>query len=202
MPKNSSEVEAASVSLLSTGKKALAISLNKQNVTLASPNGASSYEGGSVPFDHWLKQEAFSVSQKIVESFPGLRGYVGVDFVLTEHKVFVVDVNPRLTTSYVGLRKVAGFNVAQALLDAVLKGNLPAKPEIEGFRLLLKSRNSYTQAMVVYQKAAKLSSVVSPPFPLKDYSQAVSLVLGKGDNLKDANLHLEEAKKHLLNIIP
>ncbi len=193
--------QAASVSLLSTGKKAVSLSLNKQNIVFASPNGASSYEGGTVPFDHWLKQEAFSVSQKIVEAFPGLRGYVGVDFVLTEHKVFVVDINPRLTTSYVGLRIVEGFNVAQALLDAVLKGILPSKSEIEGFACFSKIETA-APSTGVYQKATKLSYVVSPPFPLNDYIQAVSLVLGKGASLKDAYLHLEEAKKHLLNIIP
>ena len=193
--------EAASVSLLSTGKKAIALSLNKQNVTLAGPYEVSSYDGGAVPFDHWLKQEAFRVSQRVVEAFPGLKGYVGIDFVLTEHKVFVVDANPRLTTSYVGLRSVEGFNVAQALLDAVLRGTLPAKSEIEGYACFSKVETP-TPTMVVYQKAAKLSSVVSPPFPLNDSPPAVSLVLGKGASLKDANLHLEEAKKHLLNIIP
>jgi predicted ATP-grasp superfamily ATP-dependent carboligase len=193
--------EAASVSLLSTGKKTVALSLNKQNVTLAGPNGVSSYEGGTVPFDHRLKQEAFRVSQRVVEAFSGLRGYVGVDFVLTEHKVFVVDANPRLTTSYVGLRSVEGFNVTQALLAAVLKGTLPDKTEIEGYACFSKV-DTPIPSFGVYQKAAKLSSIVSPPFPLNDYSQAVSLVIGKGANLKDATLHLEEAKKHLLNIIP
>ena len=193
--------QAASVSLLSTGKKAVALSLNKQNVTLAGPNEVSSYDGGAVPFDYWLKQEAFRVSQRVVEAFPELRGYVGVDFVLTEHKVFVVDANPRLTTSYVGLRSVEGFNVAQALLDAVLRGTLPAKSEIEGYACFSKVETP-TPTTEVYQKAAKLSSVVSPPFPLNDSPQAVSLVLGKGSDIENATLHLEEAKKHLLNIIP
>ena len=86
-----------------------------------------SYDGGCVPFEHPLKQEAFTLTEKVVESF-GLRGYVGVDFVLAEDKAFVVDVNPRLTTSYVGLREVAGFNVAQAVIDAVTEGYPSAKP--------------------------------------------------------------------------
>jgi predicted ATP-grasp superfamily ATP-dependent carboligase len=193
--------EAASVSLLSTGKKAVSLSLNKQNIILENPDGISSYEGGTIPFDHWLKQEALRVSQRVVEAFSGLRGYVGVDFVLTEHKVFVVDINPRLTTSYIGLRSVEEFNVAQSLLDAVLKGTLPAKNEIEGYACFSKVETT-TPSRSVYQKAAKLSSVVSPPFPLKDNPQAVSLVIGEGVNIKDATLHLEEAKKHLLNIIP
>ncbi|HLN88767.1 MAG TPA: ATP-grasp domain-containing protein, partial [Candidatus Binatia bacterium] len=109
--------EAASVSLLSTGKKAMALTLNKQNVAIAGSDSSSRYEGGTVPFDHWLKQETFRVAERVVEAFRGLKGYVGVDVVFTEHKVFVVDINPRLTTSYVGLRKVAGFNVAEALAN-------------------------------------------------------------------------------------
>jgi tyramine---L-glutamate ligase len=193
--------QAASVSLLSTGKKAAALSLNKQNIVLANPNGDSSYEGGTVPFDHWLKQEAFSISQKLVENFPGLRGYIGIDLVLTEHKVFVVDVNPRLTTSYIGLRIVEEFNIAQALLDAVLKDILPSKNEIEGVACFSKIEIP-TPSMVVYQRTSKLNSIVSPPFPLNDNRQGISLIQGKGANLKDANLHLEEAKKDLLSIIP
>jgi len=192
--------EAASVSLLSTGKKVMALCLNKQNIILAGPDAASSYEGGAVPFDHWLKQEAFSVAEKVVEVFSGLRGYVGVDFVLTEHKPFVVDVNPRLTMSYVGLRKVAGFNVAEALVNAVLKDTLPGKPEIAGFACFSKVETP-KPTMAAFQKAAKLGAVVSPPFPLNENAKSIALTLGEADTLEDAKLHLEEAKKRLHNII-
>jgi predicted ATP-grasp superfamily ATP-dependent carboligase len=192
--------ESVSVSLLSTGKKALALSLNKQNVTLAEPNDASSYEGGIVPFDHLLKPEAFALTEKVVSSIQGLRGYVGVDLVLTQTKPFVVDVNPRLTASYVGLRKVVGFNVAQALVNAVLKGELPAKHENQGFACFSKLEVP-KPTINAFQKAARLSAVVSPPFPLNDNTKAYSIVIGHGDSLENASLRLEEAKKTLLNII-
>ena len=55
--------EAVSVSLLCTGGEALAISLNEQNIKLATPEADSSYEGGVVPFDHPLKHEAFKVAE-------------------------------------------------------------------------------------------------------------------------------------------
>lgn len=192
--------ESASVSLLSNGKKALALSLNKQNVTLAEPDGTSSYDGGVVPFEHPLKHEAFTLAQKVVESIRGLRGYVGVDLIFGEKEIFVVDVNPRLTTSYVGLREVAGFNVADALVNAVLKGKLPAKNERMGFACFSKTETA-TPTIEAFQKAAKLDTVVSPPFPLEDNAKSCALVIGEGDNLKNASLRLEEAKKHLRNII-
>jgi predicted ATP-grasp superfamily ATP-dependent carboligase len=194
------EGEAASVSLLSARGKALAISLNKQNVKIAMPETVSSYEGGTVPFNHPLKQEAFAMAQKVVESFSGLRGYVGVDLVLTKDKPFVVDVNPRLTTSYVGLCKIANFNVAQALVNAVLKSELPAKPESHGFACFSKVETP-KPTISAFQKAAQISEVISPPFPLNDNTKACSLIAGHGDSLENARLRFEEAKKRLFNII-
>ena len=190
--------EDASVSLLSTGEKAVAVSLNKQNITLAEPDGISSYDGGSVPFDHQLKQEAFRVAEKVVKSIAGLRGYVGVDLILTQEKPFVVDVNPRLTTSYVGLRRVAGFNVAEAIVSAVLKGSLPTKIATNRYASFSKIDTKKPSVNAFY-KATHLNNVVSPPFPLNETS--TTLLIGEGESLQDSRLQLEEAKKSLLSII-
>jgi tyramine---L-glutamate ligase len=192
--------EAASVSLLSTGKKAIALSLNKQNVNLDIPEATSNYEGGDVPFEHWLKQEAFKIAEKIIEAFSNLKGYVGVDFVFTEHKPFVVDVNPRLTTSYIGLRKVARFNIAEALVNAVLKDTLPTKIENKGFASFSKVEIS-KPTITKFQKSAQMTAVVSPPFPINENEKSIALIIGEGATLNDAKMHLEETKKSLHNII-
>jgi hypothetical protein len=192
--------EAASASVLCTGGKALAISLNKQNVKVAMPEAVSSYEGGTVPFNHPLKQEVLRVGEKVVESFPGLKGYVGVDLVLAKDKPFVVDVNPRLTTSYVGLCRVATFNVAEALVNAVSKRKLPTKQEINGFVYFSKVETPKPTAST-FEKAAQIKEVVSPPFPLDDNDNACSLVTGHGESMDKALLQFEEAKKRLLYII-
>ena len=146
--------QAASVSLLCSRKEALAISLNKQNVKLAPPESASSYEGGAVPFDRSLKEETFKTAEKAVDLFAGLRGYVGVDLVLAENGLFVVDINPRLTTSYIGLSKVAGFNVADAMVNAVLKNKLPAPRESSGFVCFSKVETC-KPTVGAFQKAAQ-----------------------------------------------
>jgi predicted ATP-grasp superfamily ATP-dependent carboligase len=178
----------------------LAISLNKQSVQLVTPEAASSYEGGAVPFDHPLKREAFKMAEKAAGSLAGLRGYVGVDLVLAEGKPFVVDVNPRLTTSYVGVSRVAGFNVAEAMVNAVLKNKLPARRESNGFVYFSKVGTS-KPTVSAFQKAARINGVISPPFTLDDNSKATSIVAGHGESLEDARLRFEEAKKRLLNII-
>jgi predicted ATP-grasp superfamily ATP-dependent carboligase len=192
--------EAASVSVLCTGGKALAISLNKQNVKVAAPEAVSSYEGGIVPMNHPLGQEAYRMSEMVVESFPGLKGYLGVDLVLANDKPFVVDVNPRLTTSYAGLCRAANFNIAEAMVKAVLKDKLPTKKEISGFVYFSKVETP-KPAISVFQKVAQIREVVSPPFPLHNNVKACSLVAGHGNSLDNARLRFEEAKKHLLTII-
>ena len=192
--------EAASVSLLVSNDKALAISLNKQNVNVASPNKTSSYFGGCVPCDNSLKEEAFLIAEKAVECFSGLRGYVGVDFVLGKEKPFVVDVNPRLTTSYIGLSQTVGFNVAQAIIDAVSRSRLPTNFETKGFTCFEKVEST-KPTDAAFKRLSKVAAVVSPPFAFADSNKAVAMVDGHGRSLKQAGLHLEEAKKCLLDIV-
>lgn len=57
------------------------------------------------------------LGQGIGSAIPGLWGYVGVDLVITENGPVVLEVNPRLTTSYVGLTRSVGANVAEFLLQ-------------------------------------------------------------------------------------
>ena len=55
------------------------------------------------------------LARAIAGIIPGLAGYVGVDLILTPSGPIVVEVNPRLTTAYVGLAEALGVNVAAAI---------------------------------------------------------------------------------------
>jgi hypothetical protein len=189
----------ASVSLISTGAEALPVSLNLQEVTLAGPDGVSGYLGGSVPLEHPLRDEAFAAAKRVVESFGDLRGYVGVDLVLTANKAFIVEVNPRLTTSYVGLRKVANFNPAQAIAEAVLKNDLPKNPRTNGCVCFSKVPVSHP-TLSAWQAICGMSEVVSPPFPIDGADLSYTLVQASGGTFEKASLGLREAKKHLQHI--
>jgi predicted ATP-grasp superfamily ATP-dependent carboligase len=191
---------AASVSLISTGGEAVAISLNRQDVTIGTPESFSGYSGGLVPFDHPLRAEAFEVAEKIAKSFRGLRGYVGVDFVLTEDEAVAIEVNPRLTTSYVGLRRVASFNLAQAIVSAVLKHKLPRHIQSCGYACFSKIMVVNPQ-MEALQRTYGMDEVVSPPFPVSETSAASALIAAHGVTSREAEGRLREAKKRVLNTI-
>ncbi len=191
--------EAASVSLICADGKAIAISLNKQNVIVATPDSTSSYSGGIVPFEHPLKEEAFKVATLVVEGFSGLRGYIGVDFVLSENGPVVVDVNPRLTTSYVGLSQVACFNVAEAIVEAAVKTKLPPQPKLNGFASFLKLKVS-NPTLIDFQETGKIRGVISPPFMVNSL-EACMFVSCLGKTLEESLSCCQRIKEHALDII-
>ncbi len=117
---------AASVSLLADGRRAVALSLNSQAVRTAR---SFAYRGGRTPLDHPLKERAVEAARLACQAVPGLRGYVGVDLVLTRNEAVVIEINPRLTTAYLGARAALGVNLAGLAL-AACAGVLPRPPRV------------------------------------------------------------------------
>lgn len=78
--------------------------------------GKLSYRGGSLPLPHDLERRALSLACRAAGAISGLTGYYGVDLVLGDEGDWVIEVNPRLTTSYVGLRELARNNLMAVLL--------------------------------------------------------------------------------------
>jgi predicted ATP-grasp superfamily ATP-dependent carboligase len=125
---------AASVSLVADGRRAVALTTNAQWIGLRRdfkrgnragvPSRPFSYRGGTTPLDHPLAARASEEAVRACEAIPGLRGYIGVDLVLTKSEAVVIEVNPRLTTAYLGVRSVLHENVA-AMVLAACGGTLP-----------------------------------------------------------------------------
>lgn len=111
-----------SVSLLSDGKTAIPISLNEQFVQLKNDNGT--YLGGKLPFENKYEDEAFEIAKKAVESIDGLRGFVGVDLIINAdekdiYSVYLLEINSRFTTPYVGLKQIANFNIGRSIVELI-----------------------------------------------------------------------------------
>ncbi len=85
-----------------------------------SQDGRFAYLGGSLPIDPALATRATILAVRAVETFAQPFGYMGVDLVLGKDVSgsddVVVEVNPRLTTSYIGYRALADQNLAAAML--------------------------------------------------------------------------------------
>jgi len=83
--------------------------------------GAFAYLGGSCPLPIALAARAEALALRAAAAMPGWIGYIGVDLVLGAaddgSQDYLIEVNPRLTTSYVGLRALSETNLAQTMLD-------------------------------------------------------------------------------------
>ena len=108
--------------------------------------GTFQYLGGSCPLPSGLAARADRLARCAAAAMPEWRGYIGIDLVLGEandgSEDYLIEVNPRLTTSYVGLRVLAAGlgNAGQCTAD--------------GFRVIISTcdvaeRNDAHQAFVV-----------------------------------------------------
>ena len=110
---------AASFSMLCYSGKAVMLSCNQQKMDLQ--DGQFRY-AGSVVNGMLEHLNAFQeLATKIVTALPGLAGFVGVDLIAHHDgdawRYAVLEINPRLTTSYVGLHQACGLNPARLILD-------------------------------------------------------------------------------------
>lgn len=116
------EGEDVSVSLISDGKKAIPLSLNKQFVELDNNQGI--YQGGKLPYENKYKEECFDIATKAVEALDGIKGFVGVDLKINAdekdiYSVYLLEINSRFTTPYVGLKQVCKFNIAESVIKVI-----------------------------------------------------------------------------------
>jgi predicted ATP-grasp superfamily ATP-dependent carboligase len=114
---------AASFSMICRDGKGWLLSCNQQHIqcdgsqfklTSITVNGMQAY---------WQRLE--TLTRKIAKMLPDALGYMGVDVIVdTENdRIFVIDINPRLTSSYAGLYEAIGRNPVQIILDCILEPN-------------------------------------------------------------------------------
>lgn len=110
------EGSAVSLSCLYSHGKGWLICCNRQHI---------SFEGHQLSLYECVVNESLPLSglfrqliNNIAVALPGLWGYVGIDLIVTDNgKIIVVEINPRLTTSYAGIHAATGINVAKQVLN-------------------------------------------------------------------------------------
>ncbi len=115
----------ASLSMLCRDGRAWLLTVNRQDVSLS---GQSFAYGGGIVGGMPSTPPLAGLAQGVAAALPGLFGYVGVDFIAGPDGPTILEVNPRLTTSYVSLRRATGLNVAAAVLDLARDPPVPPRP--------------------------------------------------------------------------
>lgn len=83
-----------------------------------SKDGHFTYQGGSIGTSDVSHDDVSNLVRQVAREVTGLRGYVGIDFVVPDgdDQPLLVEINPRVTTSYVGYRSALSRNIMELLI--------------------------------------------------------------------------------------
>ena len=107
---------AVSVSLIAGGNELKFLEPTRQ-IFKSVPIGI--YSHAEHPLDENIRPRAIDLARQTMAALPPTRGYVGIDMVVSNSGAeydSVIEINPRLTSSYILLRQISGFNLAAAML--------------------------------------------------------------------------------------
>lgn len=115
---------AASISCVMHQGQARLLSCNQQLITIK--DNVLMYKGCVINAmrHYWASFDV--LANEIAQLLPDLAGYVGIDVIVHHEpdrpvKVSVVEINPRLTTSYVALREATGYNPAELIMNTMFQ---------------------------------------------------------------------------------
>lgn len=112
-----------SLSVIAQDGNAWLLSCNLQRVDHVGDGFA--YRGSVVGGAEHRRDVLLPIAKAVAAALPGLWGHVGIDLIDGPSGPEVLEINPRITTSYVGLRDSLGVNPA-GLVTALLKAPLAA----------------------------------------------------------------------------
>ncbi len=112
--------ESLSLSLMCSQGECVLLSVNKQIIIEKN----KSLELKQCIVNANVRESFTEFAQNLISTLPGLKGYIGIDVLVLENKILLIEINPRLTTSYAGLKSALNINPAEHILQAFLHNEL------------------------------------------------------------------------------
>jgi len=147
-----------SISLIRTskGKNDIILSLNSQKLNVKNTKSGSEYFGGSTPIENCkqVEEEIKTILQKL--DLSKFSGYFGIDFIRKNNgDIFFIEINPRLTTSYIGIRNVVNYNSVELLLK-------PSQKLIELTEMDVKIHSIFSRIELNYNGSNEIKENIIP----------------------------------------
>lgn len=120
----------ASISVFSHKQSLMVLSYNLQHIE--NKESVLYYRGGILNGARQYQPQMDTLAANILSAMPGLQGYWGIDVMIDPNskQLTVIEINPRLTTSYIKLKEAMAYNPAKLVLDTLRSGRLEV-PKIE-----------------------------------------------------------------------
>jgi len=183
------------------------LSVNSQDISIK--NLKSEYFGGYTPLENYkeILKELSVVMKKI--NFSKIEGYFGIDFIEKyPSTLYFIEINPRLTTSYIGLRNTINLNCAELILNS--KTNNLESVEIKVLNHSHFTRvdfyiNEFKDKEELYEKLIpslmkQIPEFVTPPISLNNSNQFSCFIATKMKDLASSKIRVNEIIQSLKNL--
>jgi len=148
------------------------LSINSQDVEITNLKIKSEYFGGYTPVED--QKEILNYLSKILNkiNLSKFSGYYGIDFIQKKNKtVHFLEINPRLTTSYIGLRNVININPVELIINSKLYSMRSVKLKYHSHSIFSRIELIYTGSKSINEIKESLlpkllnmiSELVTPP---------------------------------------
>jgi predicted ATP-grasp superfamily ATP-dependent carboligase len=183
------------------------LSINTQELLIEDNKKDSEYFGGYTPY--WEYGGIKKKISRIINSakFPEFSSFFGIDFILRKDEVIFIEINPRLTTPYVGLRKILPYNLMELLME---------KRYSEKYNLIRAKRNSVFRRIEfqydgpyikkdLNQKIFSLCEnripeIITPPINFHENEEYSCFIATKESSLKKSIERIEDVVSYLEEI--
>jgi len=169
-----------SVSLIGTSSNPIILSVNTQNINIKNKYGESEYLGGTTPAENY--EEITKNLAKILENIDlsKFSSYYGIDFIRKEDKsIYFIEINPRLTTSYIGIRNVIDKNLAELIWDTKMKFLSSSEIHFKNFSQFSRIELDYNgnktpieiKEEIIPKLVKEIPELVTPPISFDNSNQ-------------------------------
>lgn len=107
-----------SVSVICNKNNIQILSVNSQEVK--EENDKITYLGCKSPINDEKEEELHVMTKEIINDIPGLSGFIGIDYIIDNDKIYFVEINSRITTPYIILSRNCNVNLTKYLIESVV----------------------------------------------------------------------------------
>ncbi|MFX0041457.1 MAG: ATP-grasp domain-containing protein [Candidatus Hodarchaeota archaeon] len=135
------------------------LSINSQDVEITNLKTKSEYFGGYTPLED--QEEILIYLSEIFNkiNLSKFTGYYGIDFIQKKNRILhFLEINPRLTTSYIGLRNVIDINPVELIINSKLNSMTPVK-------LKYHSHSNFSRVELIYTGSKSINEIKESLLP-------------------------------------
>ena len=135
------------------------LSINTQEVQNLDTNKESLYLGGFTPAENYtvLRDRLETILKSM--DLTSFQGCFGIDFIKkADNSIYFIEINPRLTTSYIGIRNILDYNPLEFLFNQY-------KSKIELTKLQPNKFSHFTRLELIYSGNKSFKNIINIIIP-------------------------------------